>query len=814
MDKTGLTSEEARLRLYRHGPNKLKEKKDFSILKIVFNQFKSPLIYILVFAGLVSFFLQEYTDSLVIFLAVGVNTLLGFFQELKAEKSLAALKKILVFQAFVLRDGEEKKINVEEIVPEDLVVLKTGQKVPADGVLFSSQDLGIEEAILTGEAKPVNKKKGEPVFMGTVVVAGRGIFKVEKTGMETRIGQITKTLAQTADEETPLRKRLSTLSKFLSLLVGSICFLVFLSGLLRGEEFLKMFEFSVALAVAAIPEGLPIAVTLILTLGMLRLLKKKALIRKLLAAETLGSVSVICSDKTGTLTEGKMRVTNLDFVDRELGIKSMILCNNSTTLLEIGMNKWLEAKNLKGKAQNIRAEYPRIDEIPFTSAKKYIVTLHSAEQNEEKNLLLFSGAPEVVLAHCKLKAEEKEKQEAKINQWAGEGLRVTGFAYKKTENTKIVNSDLKDLVWLGILGFEDPVRKEVSPAFKTCQEAGIKIKIITGDYRPTAEAVIRQLDLYHGMLAEDEVLSGEELENLNQKELDAKIDKIILFYRTTPEQKIKIVTSLQDLGETVAMMGDGVNDALALKKADIGVVVNEASEVAKETSDMVLLDSSFSTIVAAVKEGRLIFENIKKVLTFLLSDTFSEVGLVAIVIFLGLPLPLEPVQILWLNLLEDGLPGLALAYEKEDGDDLVKNNGKNRKIFNWEMKMIIFFVSLLTDLLLLMIFYFSWSLGKNLSMTRSIIFLAMGIHTLFWAFSCRNLKKNLWQYNPFSNWFLNLAIFLALLLLFGAVYLSPLQQILKTEAVNIGWLMVIIGFGLVNLSFIEVTKWIFIKRDS
>jgi Ca2+-transporting ATPase len=830
----GLTFQEAKKRLQKFGPNEIQQQEGLSWPKLLWGQFKSPLIYILFFAGLITLFLKEWTDSVVIFLAVGLNTVLGFIQEFKAEKALVALKKILVPHARVIREGKEEVIETRELVPGDLVVLLTGDKMPADGVLIEAVDFHSNEAILTGESAPVEKKDSSQVFMGTVVASGRGKMVVQKTGQETRMGKIATKLSQTAAEETPLKAQIGHFSKILAVIFSLICVVIFFEGLWRGREFLEIFTLSVAVAVAAIPEGLVISMTVILTLGMQRILKRKGLVRKLLAAETLGAVNVICADKTGTLTEGKMRVVGIEVgggkqeARKKEILKAAILCNNMTNPLEIAMMNW--AREKLGNVEEIIKQSPRRAEIPFTSERKFIAVLTQSASGGE---FFLSGAPEVIMEMSVMGKTEKDKWYKKLNHHTKKGLRVVAFSavLGRVDKLKAAFGDLKKptkkktgrvqkgsslkLEWLGLLLFEDPIRTEVKEALKLCQKAGITVKVVTGDYRQTAVAVLEKLEIGGGQIKDHQVMEGWELERLSGKDLSRRIEGIVLFARTTPEQKIKIVEALQEKGHSVAMMGDGVNDALALRKADIGVVVGEASEVAKETADMVLLDSNFKTIVAAVEEGRGIFENIKKVILYLLSDSFTEVILIGSSLFLGLPIPLLPAQILWVNLVEDGLPGLALAFEpKDEGLMQEPPRPKQAPILDKEIKTIIFIIGIVTDLLLLGVFYFLLRQSVSIEIIRTVIFASLAIDSLLYVFSCKTLRKNLWQEHIFSNKFLVFSVVSGFILLVAAIYVPFLRMILKTKILPARFWFLILLMGIADVVGIELVKWIFLKRKA
>jgi Ca2+-transporting ATPase len=807
---TGLNSQEAWQRLAKFGPNEIERKRRISWLRLIFDQIASPFIYILIFAGIISFLLGDYIDSVVILTAVLVNTCLGFFQEFKAEKSLFALQQLIIPHSWVVRDGKEQYLESHQLVPQDLVVLKTGDKVPADGVIIEGVELFVNEAILTGESEPLRKKMQSEVFMGTVVVAGRGKMLVARTGMGTKMGQIAATLQKTETEETPLQRQIKNFSHKLVFFIVIISLFVFFNGFLKGQNFEQIFTLSVAVAVSAVPEGLAISMTTILALGMQQLLKTKVLVRKLLAAETLGNVSCLCVDKTGTLTEGKMRVVNFETDSRPIFLQSILLCNNLINPLELAMFEWAK-KQLEpedGMVAKILAK-KRIDEVPFSSQRKYLAALY-------QDYFFISGAPEIILSFCQMDQEGRKTWERKLSGYTHKGWRVVAFAYHKREDQqRKINpvSISHQLHWLGFLVFEDPPRKDAAAVLKVCQRSGIKIKVITGDHKDTALAILRQLDIGDGGLGDEQILEGDELEKIADEELVKIIDRVVLFCRTTPQHKIKIVQALQARGEVVAMMGDGVNDALALKRADIGVVVGEASAVAKETADMVLLDSNLNTIVQAVALGRAIFANIRKVILYLLSDSFTELVLVSGAILVGLPAPILASQILWVNLIEDGLPGIVLAFEPQEKGLLDRPpRKKDDPILDRKLKMMILIIASITNLGLLGIFVILCKTNVDINLIRTIIFVELGIDSLFYLFSCKSLEKNIWQTAVFNNPWLNLSVILGLFLLFGAVYIPFLQIFLKTVAVPLWAFILLIFLAVIKIVIIEVMKILFRKE--
>lgn len=870
----GLSEDEAKKRHQRFGLNKLPEEKPYSNIKLLLRQFQSPLIFILLIAGIITFFLKDYTDMIIIFGAVILNTIVGYFQENKASQALSKLKKILEVKAIVFRDGNEKEILQEELVPGDIVLLKPGNKVPADGRLIEARDLKVNEVVLTGEWLPAEKitdvlpedtslaDRDNMVYMATVVESGRGKAVVTETGLRTEIGKVAQMVEEAKEEKTPYQKKLAHFSKIVGIIITVMCFGIFIEGMLTGGEFVEMFTTAVAVAVAAIPEGLPVAMTVILSLGMQRILKRKGLVRKLASAETLGSTSIICTDKTATLTEGKMRVAGIYTGSKELlsdgkkylekinkdgkeshiqALKIATLCSEAfienpddpleewvvrgrptdRALLLAGIQAGLSKKELE-KGQ------PKIDEIPFDPVYKYSATLH--EFSKKEYILYILGAPELVLQMSKyieLDGKQERISERKLSELnkkfedlTSKGLRVLGTAYKKIRKEKTLKVDgkkgfieknLEEIVFVGFIALHDPLRPEVKEAIKICQQAGMRPIIVTGDHKLTAKAIAREL----GLPAEEKnIIEGKELEKLSDEEFEKRLKDIEIYARVEPHQKLRIIKAWQKRGEVVAMTGDGINDAPALKQADIGLALGSGTDVAKEVSDLVLLTDNFSVIVAAVEEGRAIIDNIRKVITYLLSDSFTEMILIGVSLLFDWPLPITAAQILWVNLIEDGLPNIALAFEPKEKDLMKqKPQGHDIPLLTKEMKVLILIIGLITDVFLLGLFF--WLLkysGYGISHIRSIIFAGLAIDSLFYVFSCKSLRKNLWQINLFSNKFLLFACILGVIALLAALYLPILQTLLKTEPLSLFDWELILGLGFINLILIEATKWYFISR--
>lgn len=883
--KSGLSAEEAKKRLKHYGRNKLTEEKPPSPLIIFLRQFRSPLIYILVIAGFVTFLLKDYTDSIVILGAVFLNAFIGFFQENKTSKILVELKKIVKDKAHVIRDNKEKEIDAADLVPGDVFILEAGNRVPADGRLIKSYSLKINEAALTGEwlpkdtvTNPLEEKtpladRDNMVYMGTIIEAGKGIAVVTATGIKTEIGKIARLIKEAKEEKTPYQIKIANFSRLIALVILFACAVIFVAGALTGKGYMEMFLVSVAMAVAAIPEGLPVAVTVVFTFGMREILKRKGLVRNLLAAETLGSTSVICTDKTGTLTEAKMQVAGVFTGTKELladgadykekinenGLESHITALKIATLCsdayiensEDEINQWIirgrpteRALLLAGiqaglSKYELEKQYPRHDELPFDSTYKYSASLHHLSDKED--IIYIMGAPEKILNMAdfieldgrqeEINDEKAEELKRKFENLTAKGLRVLSIGYKRIEKNslylklkqkpdgktdakihkqKLYEEDLKDLVFVGFIALKDPLRKETKEAIRLCREAGLRPIIVTGDHKLTARAIAKEL----GLPAEDRnTIEGAELAEISDEELKKRLTDFEIYARVEPEQKLKIIEAWQDKGAVVAMTGDGVNDAPALKKANIGLALGSGTEVAKEASDLILLDDNFATIVAAIEEGRRIIDNIRKIVTYLLSGGFTEIMLIGLAVIFQLPLPVLPGQILWKNLIESTPPSLALAFEPKEKDVMCRPpEDPKMPLLNKEMKALIFIIGIATNLILFGLFLWLLEEGFPIEEIRSIMFVGLAIDSFFVIFSCRNLKKNIWQFNPFSNFYLTATIIVAFLGLVAALYFPIFQRLLKTFPLSFFDWLILLSFGLLNLVLVEITKWWFIKH--
>jgi len=864
----GLKAEEVKKRLDQYGFNRLPAEKPFSLWLLFLRQFQSTLIYILLIAAVVSFFLQDFVNMWVILAAVGLNVTVGFIQEFRAQRALDKLRKVVTQYATVKRGGHEIQIETEYLVPGDVVVLKAGDKVPADIRLIKAADLKVNEASLTGESFPVRKKtealpsaviiaeQKNMIFMGTTVVAGSAEGVVAHTGKQTQLGKIATLIKSTKEEPTPLQKKLTSLGKTLGVIILSLSFVIFLAGIILKYDFKEMFTTAVALAVSAIPEGLVVVVTVILAIGMQRILKQGSLVRKLIAAETLGSVTIICTDKTGTLTEGEMKVAriithnhNLDAAnfkidESEKGIaqktyfmvlKIGLLCSNAyienpQAALEhrivIGSpteKALVYAAQQAGLDQDtVRGENPRLEEIPFDSDKKYMVTLHHDKSNKKK--VYYKGAPERILDKSSkidldgriesLTPKRRLKVQREYEQLSKEGLRILALAYRSVDkNYKSMHQDEKlfsNVIFVGFVGIKDPLRQEAATTIEQCKQAGIRPIMLTGDHKLTAQAIAKELDLPSG---DQNVIEGEKFEQLDKKGLAKRIFDISVYARINPQDKLRIVDAWQEKGEVVAMTGDGVNDAPALKSADIGVALGSGTDVAKETADLVLLDNNFKTIVRAVEEGRIIYNNIKKVILYLMSDSFTEMIVVVGGLLLGWPLPLLAAQILWINLISDGFPNIALTMELGDKDIMKqKPISPKKSIIDFEIKFLIIIISVLSGVLALGIFYWVWKSTGDIEKARTMTFGAVAVNSLLYVFSCRSLRTFIWQSKMFSNKYLQVAVILGFLLQLAAMYLPFFQNVFQTVSLNLTDWLIVFSVGLVDIIAIEISKWFFIHK--
>jgi Ca2+-transporting ATPase len=841
---TGISDKEAKRKLLEHGPNRIAEKKKISPLKLLLSQFTDIMVIILMISTIISAFMGEMTEAVTIIAIVVLNAVLGFVQEYRTEKTMEALKSLAAPAAKVIRSGRQLSIPAEEVVPGDIVVLETGDRVPADGILTEGRNIQADESLLTGESVPVEKFPLQPggipgraqrsnmVFMGTNITGGRARALVTATGMDTEMGGIAELISNIEEDKTPLQKKLAKLGKMIASGCLVICAVVSVTGILRGEDAFYMLLSGISLAVAAVPEGLPALVTISLALGVRRMLKRNALIRKLPAVETLGCAGVVCSDKTGTLTQNKMTVREMFANNRPVEIRTArngmrafysagrkieplgdnilrlaleiaAVCNNAGFVPENGDrrdNEWNYSGDptegallaLSARAgltpQVLGKTYSRIDELPFDPDRKCMSVVC---RNRKSEVFVFAkGAPDMLIKKCRMinlsrgivpfSPEQKSRLIRANDSMAANALRVIAVAHKKLDSTSYDKSRLESgLVFDALIGMLDPPRPEAYDAVQKCRLAGIKPVMITGDHKLTAVSIAKELDIYR---EGEMVLTGSELDAMDEKELSDLAGNISVYARVSPKHKLMIVRALKKSGNIVAMTGDGVNDAPAVKEADIGVSMGKTgTDVTKEASSMVLLDDNFATIVAAIEEGRVIYNNIRKFIRYMLACNIGEVFTMFFGMLIGLPVPLFPIQILWVNLVTDGLPAVALGFDPPEKDVMIRPPREpGESIFSHGLAGIILFRGLLIGLTTLAVFtsiiYFKGDVG----LARTGAFVTLVLTQLIHVFECKSETKSIFDIPVLNNVYLILAVLCSLVMILGVVYIPPLQGIFKT----------------------------------
>ncbi|MFZ2070159.1 MAG: HAD-IC family P-type ATPase [Halobacteriota archaeon] len=874
--KEGLNPTEVKIRQNKFGTNEITEEKRFTMLRIFLSQFKNALILILLVATAISAALGHGIDATVIFAAVILCVVLGFFFEYRSEKAIKALKEIAAPTTSVMRDGNEVKIPSMEIVPGDIMVLRAGDRVAADARLIEEVNLKLDESPLTGESAAVKKEvvvlnedvliaeRGNMVYSGTTVTYGRGKAVVTATGMRTELGKIARMLVGTKEEETPLTRRINEIGRWLSIAYVAISITILLIGVLKGRNFLEMLIWCISLAVALVPETLPLIITGTLALGVQRIARKRAIIRKLPAVETLGCITAICSDKTGTLTKNEMTVRSVyvggkmievtgagyapkgDFLskgekiepyeDLRMAVQIAALCNDSRLVKE-GDGYKIHGDPTEGalvvaaekaglKKEEWDKRYRRVGEIPFERERKRMTTIHY-DSVEGKRVAYVKGAPEVLLTLSTSIYRDNEG-EAVIEEikddgrrdvlnisdkMAAEALRVIAVAYRELpdgEKEEYTAEDIeKDLTFVGLLGLADPPREEARDAIERCKKAGIKPIMITGDHKLTAMAIAEELGMFSG----EKVLTGAELEKMSEEELDEIVGNVGVYSRVSPEHKLRIVEALKRNGDVVAMTGDGINDAPALKRSDIGIAMNSGTDVAKEASDMVLTDNNFATIVAAIQEGRAIYDNVKKYLTYILSYGFAEVCLLAGAFFFGLPFPLIAIQILWANMVIEDLPAMGLGIDPPDRDIMErKPRDPDEGVFTKRTLHLLILMSVVIFIGCMGIFlkYLSGYDSKEVEKAQTVVFATFILYEMINAFNCRSERHSLLRVGIFSNKWLILGVICSILLMIFAIQIPFTGWFFHTEPLTpLDWS---IALAVSITIFIAVEAWKALKK--
>jgi len=844
--KDGLADEEAQKRIELFGPNTIIETPPITKLEIIGNQLKSPLIVVLIVAGLLSGILNDWIETAMIAAALIINTALGFWQENKAETALQLLQSYIRIKARVRRAGKEREIDAAELAPGDVIRITQGDRIPADGRIIFANNFEVDESIITGESLPVAKTTapvpastllGERkcmVLNGTLAMQGFADIVVTATGAQTEFGRIAGLVAGRRRELTPLQRMISRFSKQAGIVLGVLTIFLFGFGVYTGKDIYEMFLIAVAVAVSAVPEGLPIALTAILAIGVQKLAAKRAIVRKLIAAETLGSTTLILTDKTGTLTQAKMELAaaiprHPDSAAEKTLLEEALL--NTDVVIENPGDPYADWKmfgrpleiSLVRAAASRGILYPGLeraykihDRLPFTSDRKFAITIyHHADQTH----MTLLGAPEILLKACQMDAEERARIEENINQRAYAGERVLGVASRAIEQPEAADIErfikpaaagkpqkLDHLDFKGLITFRDPLRPGVGAAIRSIAATGVETVIVTGDHRGTAESVARELGMIDGAGL---VLSGEDLAHLSDEELAAIASRVKVYARVTPEQKVRITNIYKMLGETVAVTGDGINDAPALRNADIGIAVGSGTEVAKAASDIVILDDNYETIVTAIEGGRKMVENIRKVIVYLLSDALDELFLIGGSLVMGLALPLNALQILFVNFFSDSFPAIGLAFE--DGVDHVGRKPKHlgRALMDSQMQLLILVIGTLSSFFLFALYVWLLAKGYPPELIRTFIFGIFASYTLFLAFAVRSLEKSIFGYNPLANRSLTLGVGVGLALTLAVIYLPPLQNVFGTVALPISWLGAGLAIGMFNILAIELAKFLF-----
>lgn len=858
----GLSYSEVQKRRTRYGENIIEKRKPRAVWQIIFSNAKNILFLLLIAAAIISFAIQEYLDAIIITVAAIIDIIIGTVQEYRAEKEFQSIQKVQETHAVVIRNGRQQQISTSEIVPGDILQIQEGQIIPADARIIEAYHIQINEAILTGEQQAqeknearINKEtvigdRANMLFMGTSVMTGSGKAVVTATAANTEFGKIAESIRDVKDTKTPLQLKIQRFVRWIGVIAISIITVVIAVGFLTNQPIQEIFTMAVSLAVSAVPEGLTTGFFILLAIGMRRMLKKRALTQKLIAAETLGSVNILCVDKTGTMTEGRMEVSGIFTPSGEQTILQQEWKKKLSKEAEKEIKHVMEIATLASDAfchegdtpsrqwecvgdeteqaiirgfghfqtarEVLQKQYPRIDTIPFNAKEKYMATLHQHALNNEEHIIAVKGAPEIILkqsttlytstGNAPMNNTIIEKWLEKTEEYSKKGQRILAVATRQINpSTKeIDHKHIDNLTFLGLIALKDPIRKGAKATIQEASSAGVKTVIVTGDHKYIAMKIANDLNI---KTTPSSVIDGEEMNKLTNNQLKTRINDINIFARIAPNDKMRIVKILKEKGNVVAMTGDGVNDAPALQAADIGIAVEAGSDTAKETAEIILLDNNIKTIIDAIREGRRIFDNIKKIIVYLISDSFSEIILIITALMLRLPLPLIAAQILWINIVSDGIIDLALATEPAQKDIMkIPPKKQDTSIINTEGKIIIATVTVISVLASIIIFWWALSSTGNLQYARTMTFSVLAIDSIFYVLSIRVARHSIFSNNPLKNKWLIGAILLTLLLQIATIYVPALNRILKTQPLALRDWIIIATVAIVTILGIEIAK--------
>ncbi len=845
--KKGLTKKQVQERQKKYGKNVLAQGKQITFWHKLLIHLKSPFVFILIIAGTIAAILGQFLDASIVFLAVAINLVVGIFQEDKADKAFEKLNTAQKKYATVIREGVQKVVSVAELVRGDIIILTAGSAVPADLRIIENENLLVNEATLTGEwigvSKSIEAIQGKEVlltdqdnlvWMGTLISAGYGKGVVVETGQGTQLGKISDDLSD-FETSTPLKRKLNRLVRFLSVMVLISVVVIFLAGIFHGESYVDMFLIAIAVAISVIPEGLPIAMTSVLSVGMKEILKKGGLVKNLLASETLGNVSVILTDKTGTITQAKMKLTQIltrnnseedkkeiltgavigsdAFVERDE--KSELVIHGrplEKAIVSFGLEQGISQEELKDQNK-------RLDLLLFSSDNGYTFSLNEYQKGKQK--IYISGRPEIILEKSKFILKDGKKVKITVGdikyfnrlleEKTNQGMRLIAVASKVVTWKKISDGKVEDLVFGGLLVFDDPIREDVRKSIEVTKELGVRTIMLTGDNKGTAKKIAEEAGIIE---KGGRVLEGKDIENMSDKELGRILDEVNVFARMNPSQKLRVSKMLKEKGEITAMTGDGINDAPALRNANVGIAIGSGTEVAKEAADMILLNNSFSVIVFAIEEGRRVIDNLKKIVAYLLSTSFSEVFVIGGALVFGLPLPIFASQILWINIIEEGLMNFSFVFEPKEKYLKRKDRFKaNQEILTPKLRGMIAIIGLVTGIVLTTLYFVLLKLNFPLDEVRTIIFVALSIDSLFFTFSLKSFYKPIWKINLLSNKYLVVAWLSGMLMVVASFTVPFLQTILRTTPLSLLDFILILCFGLFNLCLIETAKYFFYEKE-